>query len=196
VAHGDVEATVVRLALTAALVACVVLSLLVGWRSASVHLGLGVTSGHLYNLGLKATPWSWIPYAVAFGTLPAVVTLADVPHHVPPLWMAVAAATLGVAAHLLNALPDFDVDAATGVRGLPHRLGRVATRVTAIALLMVASVTAALGPPGPAGAGAGVALSVVAALAVVAATGRGKIPFAAAVAIALVDVGLLTAVAR
>ena len=191
-AHGDVSAEVVRLALAVAAVACVVLSLLVGWRSAAVHLGLGVASGHAYNLYFKRTRWSWLPYAVAFGILPAVVTLADVPYRWPPGWMMASAATLGVAAHFLNTLPDFDADAATGVRGLPHRLGPTRTRLIATALLVVASVTAALGPARAPGRWTAAALAVVAVLAVVAATGRGKVPFAAAIAIALVDVLLLT----
>ena len=135
-----------------------------------------------------------MPYAVAFGTLPAVVTLADLPHHWPPLWMMASAAALGVAAHFLNALPDFATDAATGVRGLPHLLGATASRALATVLLVVASVVAALGPAGPPTAWAWAALAVVVALAVVTATGRGRTPFAAAVAIALVDVLLLTVV--
>src|SRR3954454_9317927 len=72
-ATGDLAASAVVTALVVAGGCCVVLSLLVGWRSALVHLGLGVASGHLYNLVLKRSVWSWLPYAVAFGTLPAVV---------------------------------------------------------------------------------------------------------------------------
>ncbi len=193
-ANGELSVSVVRASLAVAAVACVVLSFLVGWRSAVVHLGLGVGCGHLYNLVLKSTPWSWLPYAVAFGTLPAVVTLADVPHHWPPLWMMASAAALGVAAHFLNALPDFATDAATGVRGLPHVLGATASRAVATVLLVVASVVAALGPAGAPTTWAWTALAVVAALAFVTATGHGKAPFAAAVAIALVDVLLLTVV--
>ena len=37
---------------------------------------LVVGAGHAYNVWLKATWWSWLPYASAFGTLPTVVTLA------------------------------------------------------------------------------------------------------------------------
>ena len=122
-ANDELRASTVRACLLVAALACVVLSLAVGWRSGLVHLGLGVACGHLYNLVLKSTPWSWLPYAVAFGTLPAVVTLADVPHRWPPLWMMGAAAALGVAAHFLNTLPDLAADATTGVRGLPHRIG-------------------------------------------------------------------------
>jgi 4-hydroxybenzoate polyprenyltransferase len=191
-ANGELSGSTVRACLLAAAVTCVVLSFLVGWRSALVHLGLVVAWGHLYNLTLKSTPWSWLPYAVAFGMLPAVVTLADVPDQWPPPWMMATAAALGVAAHFLNTLPDLDSDAATGVRGLSHRLGPAASRVTAIVLLVVASVAAALGPAGSPDLRAGTALAVVAVLAVVAWVGRGRTPFQAAIAIALVDVVLLT----
>jgi 4-hydroxybenzoate polyprenyltransferase len=193
-ANDEVRASTVRACLLVAAVACVVLSLAVGWRSGLVHLGLGVACGHLYNLVLKSTPWSWLPYAVAFGTLPAVVTLADVPHHWPPLWMMGAAAALGVAAHFLNTLPDLAADATTGVRGLPHRLGAGRSRAFATVLLVAASVAAALGPSGEPGARGWGALALVAVLAVVAWLGRGRTPFQAAIAIALVDVVLIAAV--
>ncbi len=191
-ANGELSPSTVRAFLVAAAAACVVLSLAVGWRSGLVHLGIGVASGHLYNLVLKSTAWSWLPYATAFGTLPAVVTLADVPHHWPPLWMMAAAAALGVAAHFLNTLPDLAADAATGVRGLPHRMGARASRAAAIVLLVVASVAAVLGPEGGPGAWGWAALALVVVLAVMAGVTRGRAPFQAAVAIALVDVVLLT----
>ena len=37
-----------------------------------VHLAC-VAAGWAYNLGLKATVWSWAPYAAAFGALPVFV---------------------------------------------------------------------------------------------------------------------------
>lgn len=180
--------------LVVAAVACVVLSFLAGWRSALVHLFVGVASGHAYNLGLKSTAWSWLPYALAFGTLPAVVTLAGDSPRWPAAWMTGTAAVLGVAAHLLNALPDFDDDAATGVRGLPHRLGPATTQSVATALLVAGSVVAVLGPAGSPRSWALVALAVVVGLGVLALRGHGKTPFRAAVAIALVDVVLITVV--
>ena len=123
VARGEVSEVGVRVALVVAAVLCVALSLACGPASAAVHLVLGVGSGWAYNLGLKRTAWSAAPYAVAFGALPAVVTLALPEPQLPPVWMVVAGALLGVGAHLLNALPDLADDAATGVHGLPHRLG-------------------------------------------------------------------------
>lgn len=194
-ATGDLAARPVLRCMVVAGVACVVLSLLAGWRSGATHLVLLVGSGHLYNLRCKATPWSWLPYAVAFGSLPAVVSLADDPSVWPPAWMAGAAAVLGVAAHLLNALPDLDDDATTGVRGLPHRLGDVRSRRTATALLVLASAATVLGPAGAPSAWAWAALVVVVALAGVALLGDGRTPFRAAVAIALTDVALLATAA-
>lgn len=193
-ASGELAPGPVRRALVGAAAACVVLSLLAGWRSGLTHLGLGVAFGHLYNLYFKATPLSWLPYAVAFGSLPAVVTLAGEPPMWPPTWMVLTAAALGVAAHFLNTLPDFEADEATGIQGLPHRLGASASRFVATTLLLVGSAVAVLGPVGAPGAWAWPVLGVVAALAVVALVGRGKAPFRAAVAIALVDVILLTVV--
>jgi 1,4-dihydroxy-2-naphthoate octaprenyltransferase len=51
--------------------------------------------------------------------------------------MLLTAATLGVAAHLLNTLPDLDGDGGTGIRGLPHRVGERVSRVVATSLLLV-----------------------------------------------------------
>ncbi len=194
-ASGELTSSFVLRCLLAAAAACVVLSLLAGWRSALIHLCVGVACGHLYNVVLKGSPLSWVPYALAFGTLPAVVTLADVPPHWPPAWMLFTAGALGVAAHFLNALPDIGDDVVTGVRGLPHRLGPTRSRVIATLLLVVASATAALGPAGVPVGWSWAGLGLVAPLAVLALVGRGKAPFYAAIAIALVDVVLLTVVA-
>ncbi|HWI33108.1 MAG TPA: UbiA family prenyltransferase [Lapillicoccus sp.] len=193
-ATGELTSSVVRTSLVLAAIACVVLSVLVGWRSALVHLGLGVSSGHLYNVALKGSAWSWLPYATAFGTLPAVVTLADIPPSWPPLWMLGTAAAIGVAAHLLNALPDLDDDLAAGLRGLPHRLGPTPSRLLATGLLVCGSVVAIRGSDGMSVGWGAVTLAVVLGLAGLALLGRGRVPFAAAIGIALVDVVLLTVV--
>jgi 4-hydroxybenzoate polyprenyltransferase len=190
IATGDLPRLLVQRCLVAAAVACLVLSAATGWRSGLVHVVLLVGMGHAYNLGLKATALSWLPYAVAFGSLPAVVSLAGPDHARPAWWLMGAGATLGVGAHLLNTLPDLADDARTGVRGLPHRLGEGVSRVVAAAVLLAASVLAALGPGSPAPV-TWAALGVVVLLAVVAAAGPGRWPFRAAVAIALIDVVLL-----
>jgi hypothetical protein len=77
----------------------------------------------LYDWPLKSTRVSVVPYLVAFGLLPAFVVLALPGHPAPPAWLVAAGALLGGGAHFANVLPDLADDAATGVRGLPHRLG-------------------------------------------------------------------------
>jgi 4-hydroxybenzoate polyprenyltransferase len=187
VASGQVPASLVRGCCGVAVVACVVLSLACGLVAGLVHL-VCVAAGWAYNLGLKATAWSWLPYAVAFGGLPVFVALAG--GEAPPWWWPVGAALLGVGAHLLNVLPDLDDDAATGVRGLPHRLGRRLLPPVAAAVLVAATVVVLVGAaPPPVVAGA--AAVAVLALAAVVVVGSGRRPFLAAVGIALVDATLL-----
>jgi 4-hydroxybenzoate polyprenyltransferase len=178
---------VVRTACALAVLACVGLSLALGTAAGLVHLGC-VASAWAYNLGLKATVWSWLPYAVSFGGLAAVVTLAD--GQAPPWWWPVGAALLGVGAHLLNVLPDLADDAATGVRGLPHRLGPRRIAPVAAVVLVAASAVVLVGAAPPLAVTVGAAV-VVLGLGAVVVAGRGRAPFAAAVAVALVDALLL-----
>ncbi|WP_221361620.1 UbiA family prenyltransferase [Streptomyces beigongshangae] len=193
-ATGALPAPWALRALVAAGIACLVLSALIGWRGALVNVVLGAGAGHAYNLGLKATRWSWVPYASAFGTLPSVVTLAGPAPAWAPLWTTGAGAALGVGAHLLNTLPDLADDERTGVRGLPHRIGERPSRALAAVLLSAASLLVVLGPAGSPPArqwAALVPVAVLAALAVLAPATRGRVPFRAALAVALLDVVLL-----
>ncbi|MEU9670513.1 UbiA family prenyltransferase [Streptomyces bobili] len=192
-ATGALPVGLVVRALAWAALACLVLSGLAGWRCA---LGLFVVTGagHLYNLGLKSTRWSWSPYACASGMLPSVVALAAPTPHWAPFWMTGAGATLGVGAHLLNTLPDLADDERTGVRGLPHRIGERLSRVLAAVLLSVASLLAVFGPAGVPPAWAWAVLVLVVGLAAFTLVAQGRFPFRAAVFIALLDVVLLLAV--
>jgi 4-hydroxybenzoate polyprenyltransferase len=188
VARGEVSEALVRRMIAAAAAACVVLSVACGLASAGVHLLLVVGSGWAYNLGLKSTAGSGLPYAIAFGALPAVITLALPDPQWPPVWMVAAGALLGVGAHLLNALPDLADDARTGVRGLPHRLGARKLRWLAPLVLTIASAVAAFGSVTGTAAWVWAAFGLCVVLAVVAMCGRGRVPFAAAIGIAAVDV--------
>lgn len=195
VATGALRPTTVRTAAFVAAAACVVLSFLLGPAAGVVHV-LAVASAWAYNAWLKATPWSWAPYAFSFGLLPSVATLAlDEPAFAP--WSTTtAAALLGVGAHLANVLPDLDDDAATGVVGLPHRLGRRGTTIGAVTLLLVAAALVVLSAPdGPTPAGL-VALAVAVGLAasaawVAARQPERRYPFLAAIGVAAVSVVVL-----
>jgi 4-hydroxybenzoate polyprenyltransferase len=150
VASGQVSARVAGIAALVALMGTLALSGALGWPGGGAAV-LTTACGWLYNLGMKATIASWLPYAVAFGMLPAVATLSALPPRLPPAWALAAGALLGVAAHLANVLPDLGQDAATGVRGLPHRLGARATALTGAALLLAASAVILFGPGGQLG---------------------------------------------
>ncbi len=196
VATGAVSAGVVAVAARVAVVSALVASLALGSGAAVAHTLL-VACGWAYNLGLKSTPWSWVPYALAFGALPAVVTLSRADAAVPAAWAVGAGALLGVGAHLANVLPDLDDDRTTGVRGLPHRLGRRPSGLLAAAVLLAASGVAVFGPAGSPTAAGLAGLAVAAGLAAVAAVSAGwpgsRLPFTMAMLIALVDVALLVA---
>lgn len=188
-ATGALPVPVACVACVGAVVLTVPLGLACGIAAGLVHLGC-TAAGWAYNLGLKGTAWSWLPYALAFGGLPVLASLADRPAALPAAWVPVAGALLGIGAHFLNVLPDLSDDAATGVRGLPHRVGARGSAVLATAALVVASVVIAVGA-GVARVPALVALVLVAVLAGVALAGHGRRPFLAAIGIALVDVVLL-----
>lgn len=144
VAAGAVAVPIVARAAAVALLLAIVLAGCLGVPAGAAALVI-VAAGWAYNAGLKATLWSWAPYAVAFGALPALATLARPGHPLPAVWAVASGALLGVAAHLANVAPDLADDLATGVRGLPHRLGPRATSVLGPLLLAAAAVTVFVG---------------------------------------------------
>jgi 4-hydroxybenzoate polyprenyltransferase len=191
VVQGMPVATLRRAALLA-LLACVPLSLLMGRYAGAAHL-IAVASAWLYNARLKSTVLSFLPYALSFGLLPSVVTLTVPGHPTPPLWATAAGALLGVGAHGANVLPDMDDDSRTGVRGLPHRLGRTPTVVLSGLALLGATVLLATGPgPSPLGwAAVGAATAVFGAGLALGRREGSRAPFLAVLAVAAVDVALL-----
>lgn len=189
-ATGELSARTVSVACGLAVAATVGLSLACGLVAGLVHLGC-VAAGWAYNLGLKSTVLSWLPYALAFGGLPVFVVLTETGDVLPGAWVPLAGALLGVGAHLVNVLPDLADDAATGVRGLPHRIGARWTPLVAAAVLAAATVVLAAGASDVPTVVLVGAIAVVAVLAGLVLVGRGRVPFRAAIGIALVDVLML-----
>ena len=187
-ATGAVDVRTVRVACAVAVALVVPLSLACGVLAGTVHLAC-VACAWAYNLGLKATVWSWLPYALAFGGLPAFVALAA--DASPVWWTSAAGALLGVGAHLVNALPDLDDDRATGVVGLPHRLGAAASRRLAVTALSAATLLLAWQAPSLAALGRVLVVAVALVLAAVALRSAGRTPFRAVVVLTLVDVAVL-----
>ncbi len=203
VVSGAVTAGMLRSAAWAAAVGCVVLSFATGLRPGLVHV-VAVAVAWSYNARLKDSVWSWLPYAVSFGLLPVFLVLT-VPGEAPAAWAVGCAALLGAGAHVANVLPDLDDDAATGVRGLPHRLGRRASGVLAPVLLVggvAAAVLGTLHAPGGLPALGVLALGVMAAVlavdagAVALTRPMSRSPFALSMAVAGLCVVLLVGSGR
>lgn len=195
VVAGLLTARTLRDAAFAALAVCVAASLALGVTAGVAHL-VAVGGAWAYNARLKATAWSWSPYALSFGLLAVFVVLAAPGPRVPAGWAVAAAALLGVGAHVANTLPDLEDDAATGVRGLPHRLGRRASGVLAPCVLVTAVAVVVTGPtgaPGPAAwAGGAVAAGLALAAGATALTRpRSRAPFGLSMGVAAVCVVLL-----
>jgi 4-hydroxybenzoate polyprenyltransferase len=146
-ATGELDARTADIAIAVSIIATIALSLSLGPKAAVVHL-VAVACGWSYNLGAKATWWSWLPYAAAFGALPAVATLAGPHGHWPAAWVIVAGALLGVTANVTNALPDLAGDRRTGMLGLPHRIGARPSLILATVLVVGASALLVVGPAG------------------------------------------------
>jgi 4-hydroxybenzoate polyprenyltransferase len=103
-----------------------------------VIAGLGI--GWAYDLVLKPTPLSFIPFAIAF---PLLLFWVGVLAGRPPaslLFLFVAGAPLAIAIHLADAIPDRDVDRDVGIHTLAVALGRPAAEVAAAAGLLIAGL--------------------------------------------------------
>ncbi|MBF4613172.1 UbiA family prenyltransferase [Curtobacterium sp. VKM Ac-1376] len=138
VARGLIAVGTVRTAAVGTAGAAVVVSLLLGPVAAVAHLVL-VAAGWAYDAGLKRTVWSVAPFVVAFGLLPVVAVAAGPEGQWPTWWAIATGAVFGIAIHCTNVLPDLVDDAATGVRGFPHRLGLRGAGVVAFGSLVVAA---------------------------------------------------------
>lgn len=194
---GSVSARTVGTMAVVAALACVPLSLASGTRAGAAHL-VGVASAWGYNLGLKSTIFSVLPYVVAFGLLPAFVTWGLPGSPDPPWWATAAGALLGAGAHFANTLPDLADDVRTGVRGLPHRIGAAGSTFAAAAFLAAAVFVLALADA-PAGTAvtvlaypvAAAALCCACGVAVAARTGRPRTGWQLTLVTAALAVGML-----
>ena len=83
---------------------------------------LGIACGVGYNFYFKFSILSPLAYAIAFAALPACVVISKDLN--PPLWMLIGGALFGMAAHFINVIKDMDQDQASGINGLPQRLGK------------------------------------------------------------------------
>ncbi len=103
-----------------------------GFKGGLVYM-FGISMGVAYNFYFKYNRFSWLPYALAFAALPSCVAISK--GVTPPVWMWLGGAIFGSAAHFINVIKDIDQDRASGIGGLPQRLGERNSIVAAIALI-------------------------------------------------------------
>ena len=103
---------------------------------------LGIGSATAYNFGIKATWFSPLPYAIAFGALPWAIYLAAGKH--PPFWLYVDFILISVAFHFLNVIKDLEWDRSQLVMGLPQRVGKRASIAATIICVLTSVLVVSL----------------------------------------------------
>jgi 4-hydroxybenzoate polyprenyltransferase len=119
---GDITTREAQAMVVAGLALMVVFGLPFG-PFAIALLALGTGLGIAYDLWLKRTAWSWLPYFLALPLLPiwVFVALGRPEPRLLLLYPLGALATVGV--HFAQSLPDAEIDRAAGSRSLTSRLG-------------------------------------------------------------------------
>jgi len=130
---GAITEATLRISIGVALLTALIVSLVspLGVNGTAIHF-LGLLSATAYNLRLKSTLLSVVPYMVSFGALPWAIYVAAGTR--PPTWIVLGFILISSAFHFLNVLKDIDSDIAQGIMGLPQVLGR--RKSIAIALFL------------------------------------------------------------
>jgi 4-hydroxybenzoate polyprenyltransferase len=141
---GTVERGTLGFALACAVLLVVPLSLSSGITAGLAYL-LSLAVAALGNRALRATAFSWVPWALGFALYPAYLSYGGwgggADGDPPTILITVAAGLLGVGVHVLTSLRGLVDDNRAGRRHLPLRL---ALRVGAPRLLVLASLWCAL----------------------------------------------------
>ena len=112
-----------------------------GFKGGLVYM-FGISMGVAYNFYFKFNIFSWLPYALAFAALPSCIAISkDIS---PPVWMWLGGALFASAAHFINVIKDMDEDRASGIGGLPQRLGKPKSIAAAVVLIVLGVLTLVL----------------------------------------------------
>jgi len=116
---------------------------------------LGLAAGLAYDLRLKSTQWSWLPYAIGIPLLPVFAWVGATGRLPAPFVVLIPLAVVaGAALAIANALADLERDRAAGTVTIATTLGMERARRLG-AMLLAGTATAAIatavalgGPPG------------------------------------------------
>ena len=138
---GTITESTLKICVAIALVSALIVSLLspLGISGSAIHF-LALLSATAYNVKLKSTVLSVVPYVFSFGALPWAMYLAAGTQ--PPTWIVLGFILFASAFHFLNVLKDMESDIAQQVMGLPQVIGRKKSIVTATILAVLGIVDA------------------------------------------------------
>jgi 4-hydroxybenzoate polyprenyltransferase len=130
---ATITQSTLKISIGIALLSALIISLLspLGVSGTAIHF-LGLLSATAYNLKLKSTLLSVVPYIVSFGALPWAIYVAAGTK--PPTWIVLGFVLFASAFHFLNVLKDLDSDIDQDVMGLPQVLGRQKSILIALLL--------------------------------------------------------------
>lgn len=133
---GSISKEFLRTSIYFALVATLLISLLSPLKIIGTifHL-MGLVSAFLYNIKLKATVFSPVPYLISFAALSLAIYLPL--GFMPPLWIFLGYLLFPTAFHFFNVLKDLEKDVNQGILGFPQRIGRSWSIAVAITLLLL-----------------------------------------------------------
>jgi len=108
--------------------------------AALLLVGVGIACGWAYNLWLKPTPLSFLPFAIAFPLMPFWIGLIAGRPLSSLAVLFLGGSPLATAIHLADAIPDRDRDRLAGLKTLAVALGRPGSELAATGLLLVGSL--------------------------------------------------------
>ncbi|CAB4332789.1 unannotated protein [freshwater metagenome] len=131
-----ITTTNLKIGITVALASALFVSLLspLGVSGSAIHF-LGLLSATAYNVKLKSTPFSVVPYIMSFAALPWAIYLAAGTR--PPHWIVIGFILFASAFHFLNVLKDMESDVSQDVMGLPQIIGRKTSIAVAVLLAVL-----------------------------------------------------------
>jgi len=103
-------------------------------------VGIGLGCGWAYDLRFKASPLSFLPFAVAFPLMPFWIGLLAGRPASSLVVLFLAGSPLATAIHLTDAIPDRDRDRAAGLKTLAVALGRPGAEMVAVGALLIGSL--------------------------------------------------------
>ena len=105
-------------------------------------VGIGTACGWAYDLWLKATPLSFVPFAIAFPLMPFWIGVLAARPLSSLLVLFLGGSVLATAIHLADAIPDREADRAAGLRTLA--LGTPRAELASAGLLLLGSLVSTI----------------------------------------------------